>query len=68
MDISVVVPLFNEEAVSYTHLQRNSDNEGIRYKLGNAKIMVEIELQQDEIIKLNLKKKIAELLDGGANK
>ena len=48
--------------------QRNSDNEGIRYKLGNAKIMVEIELQQDEIIKLNLKKKIAELLDGGANK
>ena len=24
--------------------------------------------QQDEIIKLNLKKKIAELLDGGANK
>ena len=47
--------------------QRN-DNEGIRYKLGNAKIMVEIELQQDEIIKLNLKKKIAELLDGGANK
>jgi hypothetical protein len=30
--------------------------------------MVEIELQQDEIIKLNLKKKIAELLDGGANK
>ena len=44
--------------------QRNSDNEGIRYKLGNAKIMVEIELQQDEIIKLNLKKKIAELLDG----
>ena len=43
-------------------------NEGIRYKLGNAKIMVEIELQQDEIIKLNLKKKIAELLDGGANK
>ena len=43
--------------------QRNSDNEGIRYK-----IMVEIELQQDEIIKLNLKKKIAELLDGGANK
>ncbi|KAA4991234.1 XRE family transcriptional regulator, partial [Bacteroides fragilis] len=45
-----------------------SDNEGIRYKLGNAKIMVEIELQQDEIIKLNLKKKIAELLDGGANK
>ena len=48
--------------------QRNSDNEGIRYKLGNAKIKVEIELQQDEIIKLNLKKKIAELLDGGANK
>lgn len=48
--------------------QRNSDNEGIRYKLGNAKIMVEIELQQDEIIKLNLKKKIAELLNGGANK
>ena len=46
----------------------SSDNEGIRYKLGNAKIMVEIELQQDEIIKLNLKKKIAELLDGGANK
>ena len=30
--------------------------------------MVEIELQKDEIIKLNLKKKIAELLDGGANK
>ena len=48
--------------------QRNSDNKDIRYKLGNAKIMVEIELQQDEIIKLNLKKKIAELLDGGANK
>ena len=48
--------------------QRNYDNEAIRYKLGNAKITVEIELQQDEIIKLNLKKKIAELLDGGANK
>ena len=41
--------------------QRNYDNEDIRYKLGNAKITVEIELQQDEIIKLNLKKKIAEL-------
>lgn len=48
--------------------QRNCDNEDIRYKLGNAKITVEIELQQDEIIKLNLKKKIAELLDGRANK
>ena len=41
--------------------QINCDNEAIRYKLGNAKITVEIELQQDEIIKLNLKKKIAEL-------
>lgn len=37
--------------------QRNYDNEDIRYKLGNAKITVEIELQQDEIIKLNLKRK-----------
>ena len=46
---------------SITKEQRNYDNEDIRYKLGNAKITVEIELQQDEIIKLNLKKKIAEL-------
>jgi hypothetical protein len=32
--------------------------------MGNAKITLEIELRQDEMLKLNLKQKIADLLEG----
>lgn len=45
--------------------QTNFDRPEIGYKLGTARVTVEIELQQDEIIKLNLKKKISEFLDRG---
>lgn len=45
--------------------QTNYDDPEIGYKLGTARVTVEIELQQDEIIKLNLKKKISEFLDHG---
>lgn len=45
--------------------QTNYDGPEIGYKLGTARVTVEIELQQDEIIKLNLKKKISEFLDHG---
>ena len=34
------------------------------FKMGNAKITLEIELRQDEMLKLNLKQKIADLLEG----
>lgn len=43
--------------------QTNFDSIETGYKLGTAKVTVEIELQHDEIVKLNLKKKIAELLE-----
>lgn len=48
--------------------QTNSDNQEANYKLGSAKVTVEIELQQEDIIKLNLKKKIAEMLDDKESK
>lgn len=48
--------------------QTNSDNQEANYKLGSAKVTVEIELQQEDIIKLNLKKKIAEMLDDRESK
>jgi hypothetical protein len=32
--------------------------------MGNAKVTLEIELRQDEMLKLNLKQKIADLLEG----
>ena len=34
------------------------------FKVGNAKISLEIELRPDEMLKLNLKQKIADLLEG----
>ena len=34
------------------------------FKMGNAKVTLEIELRQDEMLKLNLKQKIADLLEG----
>ena len=34
------------------------------FKMGNAKITLEIELRQDEMLTLNLKQKIADLLEG----
>lgn len=43
--------------------QTNFDNPEASCKLGSAKVIVEIELQQEDIIRLNLKKKIAEMLD-----
>ena len=42
--------------------QINYDKEDEAYKLSTAKILIELELKPEEIIKLNLKKKIAELL------
>lgn len=48
--------------------QINSDKAEIDYKLGSTKVTVEIELQHDDIIKLNLKKKISELLEEKENK
>lgn len=43
--------------------QIDFDKTGIGYKVGTTKVTVEIELQHDDIIKLNLRKKIAEILD-----
>ena len=40
----------------------NYDRENEAYKLSTAKILIELELKPDEIIKLNLRKKISELL------
>ena len=42
--------------------QMNYDRENEAYKLSTAKILIELELKPDEIIKLNLRKKISELL------
>ena len=42
--------------------QMNYDRENEAYKLSPAKILIELELKPDEIIKLNLRKKISELL------
>ncbi|EKU89686.1 helix-turn-helix domain-containing protein [Bacteroides oleiciplenus] len=42
--------------------QINCDKNEEAYKLSTAKILIELELKPEEIIKLNLKKKIAELL------
>ena len=42
--------------------QMNYDRENEAYKLCTAKILIELELKPDEIIKLNLRKKISELL------
>lgn len=42
--------------------QINYDKDEEAYKLSTAKIMIELELKPEEIIKLNLKKKIAEFL------
>lgn len=43
--------------------QINYDKEGEAYKLSSAKVLIELELKPEEIIKLNLKKKITELLE-----
>ena len=42
--------------------QMNYDRENESYKLSTAKKMIDRELKPDEIIKLNLRKKISELL------
>lgn len=42
--------------------QINCDKNEEAYKLSTAKILIELELKPEEIIKLNLKKKIAEML------
>ncbi|WP_187374592.1 MULTISPECIES: helix-turn-helix domain-containing protein [Bacteroides] len=42
--------------------QINCDKKDEAYKLSTAKVLIELELKPEEIIKLNLKKKIAELL------
>ena len=42
--------------------QMNYDRGNEAYKLSTAKILIELELKPDEIIKLNLRKKISELL------
>ncbi len=42
--------------------QTNCDKDEEAYKLSTAKILIELELKPEEIIKLNLKKKIAEML------
>ena len=42
--------------------QTNYDKDEEAYKLSTAKILIELELKPEEIIKLNLKKKIAEML------
>ena len=47
---------------SISKVQINCDKEDEAYKLSTAKILIELELKPEEIIKLNLKKKIAELL------
>ncbi|WP_303207819.1 helix-turn-helix domain-containing protein [Bacteroides oleiciplenus] len=47
---------------SISEEQINCDKNEEAYKLSTAKILIELELKPEEIIKLNLKKKIAELL------
>ena len=42
--------------------QINCDKKAEAYKVPPAKVLIELELKPEEIIKLNLKKKIAELL------
>ena len=42
--------------------QINCDKKDEAYKVPTAKVLIELELKPEEIIKLNLKKKIAELL------
>lgn len=42
--------------------QINCDKKDEGYKVPTAKVLIELELKPEEIIKLNLKKKIAELL------
>ncbi|CDD98124.1 uncharacterized protein BN604_00369 [Bacteroides intestinalis CAG:315] len=42
--------------------QINYDKKDEAYKVSTAKVLIELELKPEEIIKLNLKKKIAELL------
>lgn len=44
--------------------QVNFDKSSNDYKMVSAKVLVEIELQRDEILRLNLRKRISELLDG----
>lgn len=47
---------------SITKEQTNSDNRMKGYNLSSAKVLVELELKSEDISKLNLKKRIAELL------
>ena len=48
--------------------QTNYDNPIPDYKLAKAKVTVEIELSQKDIVTLNLEKKIASLLNQGNSK
>lgn len=45
--------------------QTNCDKTNCDYKLANAKVTVEIELNREDLVKLNLEKRIASLLIHG---
>lgn len=53
---------------SISDKQINSDNPSTDFKLSTAKITVEIELEQDDILKLNLRKRIADSLEKGGER
>lgn len=53
---------------SISDKQINSDNPSTDFKLPTAKITVEIELEQDDILKLNLRKRITDSLDKGGER
>lgn len=48
---------------SISDKQINCDTSSTDYKLSLAKITVEIELKQDDILKLNLKKRLTDFLE-----
>lgn len=50
---------------SISEKQINYDTPPVDYKLSTAKITVEIELKQDDILRLNLRKRITDALERG---
>lgn len=50
---------------SISDKQINCDKSSPDYKLSTVKITVELELEQDDVLKLNLRKRIADALEKG---
>ena len=61
---SLSLALDYDFAVLYSIKKEHATDEESPFKVGNAKISLEIELRPDEMLKLNLKQKIADLLEG----